>query len=387
MNFKASLRIEKLPPYIFSDIHRKKKMLMDQGIQMIDLGMGDPDLATPRPIVDELLRTAQETENHHYPPYNGLESFRKAVSTWMERRFSVICDPQKEVINLIGSKEGIANFAQAVLNPGDFCLIPDPGYPVYTNAVLLAGASPVYFPLKWENRFRPDWNEVPEEVWKTIKLVFINFPNNPTSATVEIDTYRELVSRAQRYGFIVCSDNPYSEQSYDTMAPAFLQVPGAKDVGIEFFSCSKTYNMTGWRVGFAVGNESLITALYRMKSAIDTGIFKPIQLAASYALLGNERELVNPSKEVFQYRRNLMKLGLEKLGYEVFEGGATFYLWIRTPRHQGSMKFCEDLMKRGIVTTPGIGFGKMGEAYFRMSLTVPEEAIREVLKRMPPVDA
>jgi len=383
MKFQSSVRLQKLPPYIFSEIQKRKKEVAARQIDLIDLGMGDPDLATPPTIVNCLIEEARKTENHHYPPYNGIPEFRQAVCRWMERRFSVTADPDKEVINLIGSKEGIANFSQAIFNPGDFCLVPDPAYPVYTNAALLAGASPLNYPLRASNAFRPKWSEISEEVWRAIKLIFINFPNNPTSATVSIDTYRELVSLAQKYDFMICSDNPYSEQSYHELAPCLLQVPGAKEVGIEFFSCSKTYNMTGWRIGFAVGNPDLVSALYKMKSAIDTGIFKPIQWAAIAALDGKERELVNPSKEVFHYRRNLMKEGLEKLGYEIFDGGATFYLWIKTPMGEDSMSTCTRLLEKGIVTTPGIGFGKQGEGYFRMSLTVPEEKIKEVLERMP----
>lgn len=384
MLIQKSLRLQKLPPYIFSRIGKRKRELLKEGRKLIDLGMGDPDLDTPPSIVQRMLTEVKKGENHHYPPYQGIEELRQAISTWLDRRFSVTADADSEVMNLIGSKEGIANFAQAILNPGDFCLIPDPAYPVYTNAAVLAGATPVYYPLKAENSFRPNWSDIPEETWKSAKLIFINFPNNPTSATVELDTYRDLVEIAKRHDVIVCSDNPYSEQRFDTLAPCFLQAPGAKDVGVEFFSCSKSYNMTGWRIGFAAGHPELIRALYEMKSAIDTGVFVPIQYAAIEALLGNEQELIDPSKEVFKFRRGMMTEALSQKGYDVFDGQATFYLWIRTPHESDSLSFCSQLMEEhGIVATPGAGFGTQGEGYFRFSLTRPEEELRKAIELLP----
>lgn len=385
--FQKAYRLQKLPPYVFSRIAERKKELIKSGVDMIDLGMGTPDLAVPKPIIEVLNQKVLETENSYYAPYAGIPEFRGAVQHWMERRFSVSVDPDKEVLNLIGSKEGIANFTQAVVNPGDFVLIPDPGYPVYSNATILAGATPIFYPLRPENRFQPDWSEIDEGVWKSIRMIFINFPNNPTSATVEIDCYRELVDLAHKYNFIICSDNPYSEQSYDSLAPCLMQAKGAMDVAIESFSMSKTYNMSGWRIGFAVGNEKLIAALHHMKSTIDTGIFKPIQYAAAFALEGEDRELLEPSKAVYRYRRQFMQEGLSEKGYEVFDANATFYLWIRTPAGKDSMSFCEEVMQEGVVCTPGSGFGKMGEGFFRISLTRPEEVLKEALNRIPPASS
>lgn len=380
---QPALRLQKMPPYIFAQVGRRKRELIQAGKDLIDLGMGDPDLPTPPSIVERLCETARKSENHKYAPYQGIDELRTSIANWLEGRFSVGMDPQSEIINLIGSKEGIYNLTQAFVNPGDHVLIPDPAYPVYTNAVILAGGTPVYYPLKPEHRYVPQWSDIPESTWEAAKLLFINFPNNPTSATVEIETYRELVDRALRHEVILCSDNAYSEMCFDELAPALLQVPRAKEIGIETFSCSKTYNMTGWRIGFAAGNADLIKALFQMKSSIDTGIFRPIQWAAIEALKGPDEELIQPSKEVFAYRKSFFTEELKKKGYEVFETRATFYLWSKTPTGMSSMDFCEEMLQRGIVTTPGIGFGQQGEGYFRLSLTLPEERLREALHLFP----
>jgi len=383
MKSLKSLRLQKLPPYIFHEIDQKKKALIAEGKNLVDLGIGDPDLATPRSIIERLCQTAQDQANHRYPSYNGMPEFRKAAASWLERRFSIAADPQTEIMSVIGSKEGLANFTFATVNPGDFTLMPDPAYPVYANATLLAGGTPAYYPLKKENHFRPKWAEISESVWSTIRVVYVNFPHNPTSATVTLDTYTELVDRAKHFGFIICSDGAYCEQGYSSLPPCLLQVPGARDVGVEFFSLSKSHNMTGWRVGFAAGNKELIAALHQMKSTLDSGVFQPIQHAAITAFTGNDAELIEPSREVYQYRRRLMIEGLHRLGYEVFDGGATFYLWITCPKGKSSANFCTELLEKGVVVTPGSGFGKGGEGYFRMALTVPEERLKEALKRMP----
>lgn len=380
---QKSLRLQKLPPYVFAQIDEKKRALMAQGRDLIDLGIGDPDLPTPPAIIAALNESVKNPENHRYPSYGGLAEFKKACSDWMSKRFSVSLDPKTEIMSLIGSKEGLAHFTEAVVNPGDFTLIPDPSYPVYANATLLAGGSPVYYPLKAENQFKPRWSDIGEEVWKAIKVVYVNFPHNPTSATVSIDTYAELVERAKKYGFIICSDGAYCEQGYQALPPACLQVPGAKEVCIEFFSMSKSYNMTGWRVGFAAGNKDLISYLYQIKSTLDSGVFQPVQWAAIAAMQGNENELVIPSKEVYQYRRKIAVEGLRNLGYQVFDGGATFYLWIQCPSGKTSADTCAELLDAGIVCTPGSGFGKQGEGYFRIALTVSEEKIRAALSRFP----
>ncbi len=382
---QKSLRLQKLPPYVFAQIDEKKRELMAQGKDLIDLGIGDPDLPTPTPIIQALNEAAKKAENHRYPSYGGLAEFKQACASWMSRRFSVSLDPKTEIMSLIGSKEGLAHFTEAVVNPGDFTLVPDPAYPVYANATLLAGGTPVYYPLKAENKFQPRWSEITDDVWRATKVAFVNFPNNPTSATVTLDAYASLVERAKKFDFVICSDGAYSEQGYSSLPPCCLQVPGAKDVTIEFFSMSKTYNMTGWRVGFAAGNKDLISYLYQIKSTLDSGVFQPVQYAAIAAMNGDENELVNASKEVYLYRRDLMVSGLEQLGYDVFDGGATFYLWVRTPTGKTSADTCTQLLENGIVCTPGSGFGKQGEGYFRIALTVSEERIKEALKRFPKV--
>lgn len=386
MKFQPALRLQKMPPYVFAEVGRKKYELIRSGKKLIDLGMGDPDLATPPGIVDRMIKEVQVTANQKYAPYQGIPEFREAVAAWMDRRFSVSLDPETEVLNLIGSKEGIYNFTQALVNPGDHCLIPDPAYPVYTNAVILAGGTPVYYPLHRENQYRPQWSEIPDSTWETAKIIFVNFPNNPTSATVSIDTYRELVEKALKHNVMVCSDNAYSEMCFDELAPSFLQVPDARKVGIETFSCSKTYNMTGWRIGFAAGHSEIIRSIFQMKSSIDTGIFRPIQWAAIEALSGPEKEYVESSKDVFQYRKEFVTEALKNRGYDVFETKATFYLWSRVPTGFSSMSFCDEMLNRGVVTTPGSGFGSQGEGYFRLSLTLPEETLREAIELFPPAE-
>ncbi len=383
MKIQKSLRLQKLPPYIFAELDEKKRELLSKGVDLIDLGIGDPDLPTPMPMIETLAKTAKDPSNHRYPSYGGMVEYKKACAEWMERRFSVSLNPKDEIISLIGSKEGLVHFAFGMINSGDFALCPDPAYPVYVNATLLCGGTPVFYSLREENRFQPKWSEIGDDVWKTVKVVFVNFPNNPTSATVPLTVYQELVERAKKYGFIICSDGAYCEQGYEQLPPCALQVPGAKDVTIEFFSLSKSYNMTGWRVGFAAGNPQLIATLYQMKSTLDSGVFQPVQWAAITALKGKDEELINPSKEVYFYRRNLMVEGLRKLGYDVFDGGATFYLWVKNPKGKTSTETCQNLLELGIVVTPGNGFGKFGEGYFRIALTVAEERIQEALKRFP----
>jgi len=381
MAFSPALRLQKLPPYVFAEVNKKKYKLLAEGKDLIDLGMGDCDLPTPSPIIRRLQEAANDPKNHRYSSYVGLDEFRKAAATWMDRRFSVAADWKTEIVNLIGSKEGLAHFTECFVNPGDFTLIPDPGYPVYVNATILSGGTPVFYPLTWENSFRPDWKNISDSVWKSTKLIYINYPHNPTGATVSLETYAELCERAKHYGFIVVSDSPYCEQGYESLPPCFMQVPGAKDVGVEFFSFSKTYNMTGWRVGFAVGNKDLLAALVQIKSTVDTGIFMPIQHAAIAALTGPDEELIVPSKEVYHYRRKVMIEGLRSKGYEVFDGGATFYLWVKVPKGKTSSETASTLMDQGVVVTPGHGFGAHGEGYIRLSLTVPEERLKEALNR------
>jgi LL-diaminopimelate aminotransferase len=352
-------------------------------MDLINLGVGDPDLPTPMPIIQALQEAVLDPRNHQYPSYEGMLSFRKAVSDWYARRFGVDLDPRKEVISLIGSKEGIGHVPLAFINPGDTVLVPDPGYPVYPAGTLFAGGRSYSMPLKRENGFLPRLDRIPRSALSKARLLFINYPNNPTSATAPGSFYEEVVRFAQRHRIIVCHDAAYSEIYFDGQRPmSFLQVPGAREVGIEFHSLSKTYNMTGWRIGFAVGRSDLLAALLKVKSNLDSGVFQAVQKAASAALYTEDRAL-DEIRMVYQERRDVLIKGLSEAGLSLDPPKATFYVWVAVPRGKTSAGFSTLLLdKAGIVTTPGNGFGKSGEGYIRMTLTVPKERLEEVPRRL-----
>ncbi|WP_022669852.1 LL-diaminopimelate aminotransferase [Hippea alviniae] len=374
-------RIKKLPPYLFAEIDRLKEEVIKEGVDVIDLGVGDPDIPTPKEIVEVAKKALENQENHRYPSYVGMLSFRKAVADWYKRRFNVELDPETEVVSLIGSKEGIAHLPLAYIDKGDYALVPDPGYPVYPVAVMFAGGEAVKMPLKEENGFLPDLDSIDKDILEKAKLMFIGYPNNPTSAIAEKEFYEKVVALAKEYDFIVASDNAYSEICYDGYKPiSFLEVEGAKDVGIEFHSLSKTFNMTGWRIGFAVGNRDVIAALGKVKTNIDSGIFQAVQEAGTYAL-NNAEELNGKIIKVFQERRDKMAEALKKAGFEFNLPKATFYFWVKVPEGYTSAEFTKKLLKeKGIVVTPGNGFGDTGEGYFRISITNPriEEAVERI---------
>ena len=377
-------RMSNLPPYLFARIDEMKAEQQKKGVDIIDLGVGDPDLPTPQHIVTSLCEAAGNPENHHYPSYSGMPAYRSAVADWYKSRFNVKLDPGKEVIALMGSKDGIAHIAEAFVNPGDYVLAPSPGYPVYRTGTLFAEGIVHEMPLTRENNFVPVFDDIPKKVVKAAKLMFINYPNNPTAAVAPDGFYREVVDFAREHDIVVVSDNAYSEIAYDGYrAPSFLETPGADEVGIEMHSLSKTYNMTGWRIGMAVGNAEILAGLGRVKTNVDSGVFNAVQQAAITALRGPQ-DCVKEACSVYQERRDVLISGLRDLGFDVPSPKATFYVWLPV---RDCMAFSAQLLNEaGIVATPGIGFGSSGEGYVRFALTRPVARIQEALDRMRRLD-
>jgi LL-diaminopimelate aminotransferase len=376
-------RLTSLPPYLFAELDRRKSALRAKGVDIIDLGVGDPDLPTPKRIVERMREAVLDPRSHRYPSYEGLREFREAVSRWYERRFKVQLDPDHEVLALIGSKEGIAHIPLAFINPGAYSLVPSPGYPVYHAGTIFAGGKSFFMPLKEERGFLPDLKQVPAEVADAAALLFINYPNNPTAAVAGKDFFLEAVALAQRHALIVCHDAAYSEISFDNYTPpSFLEVDGAREVGIEFHSLSKTYNMTGWRLGFAVGNRDVLAGLGKAKTNIDSGVFQAVQRAGIEALEGDQAD-VKGMCAVYQRRRDVMVRGLRAVGLEVTSPKATFYLWVKVPPGHTSVSFASLVLNEaGVVVTPGSGFGEAGEGYVRLALTVPEAKLEEAAQRL-----
>jgi LL-diaminopimelate aminotransferase len=383
--FDKADRLRKLPPYLFKEIDRKKTELRAKGVDLIDLGIGDPDLPTPAHIIESMRKAVGDSVNHRYPSYSGMLAFRAAVAEWYKKRFSVDLDPEKEVVILIGSKEGIAHLPLAFINPGDVSLVPSPGYPVYNIATLFCGGESHLMPLYREKGFLPDLDAIPPGVLHRAKVMFINYPNNPTAAVADVAFFDRVVEFASRNNILVCHDAAYSEVAYDGYRPpSFLQARGAKEVGIEFHSLSKTYNMTGWRVGFAVGNREAIDGLSAIKSNVDSGVFQAIQYAGITALR-NDQSCVQKMIDIYTERRDLMVSQLKKAGFELETPKASFYLWIRTPKGYGSAELATRLLEKGVVVTPGNGFGEPGEGYFRIALTQKKERLEEAMQRIKSV--
>ena len=380
---RLAKRILDLPPYLFAELDRAKAELQAQGKEVISLGIGDPDMPTPEPIIEALKREAAEPANHRYPSYEGLLAFRQAVAEWYDRRFGVSLDPVCEVVSLIGSKEGIAHLPLAFVDPGDVGLYTDPGYPVYKVAISFAGGTAVGLPLKEENGFLPDLEAIPAEAAQKAKILYINYPNNPTAATADEAFFERVVDFARRHEILVCHDAAYTEISFDGYkAPSFLQVKGAKEVGVEFHSLSKTYNMTGWRIGFCVGNEDAVAGLGKVKTNIDSGVFQAIQYAGVEALLRNGK-IPEQLSDVYQKRRDRVIEGLRSCGFKPFVPQAAFYVWCPVPGGMDSKTFARRLLaEAGVVVTPGVGFGEHGEGYFRITLTQREEKLEEALVRI-----
>ena len=386
MNFERAERIKHLPPYLFAEIDRMKEEVKKRGMDIIDLGVGDPDLPTPGNIIDKLKVACQDPENHRYPSYTGMDDFRVSVANWYRKRFGVKLDYRTEVVSLIGSKEGIAHLPLAFVNPGDVVLVPSPAYPVYHSATLFAGGIPVALPLLQENSFLPDFSRISPDTARSAKLMFLNYPNNPTAAVAGKDFFEEVVDFAEKHQIIVAHDAAYTELAFDGYRPmSFLQVDGAKEVGIEFHSLSKTYNMTGWRIGFAVGNSQVIEGLGKIKTNIDSGIFQAVQLAGIEALEGDQGWLGEMIK-IYTERRDVLFRGLQRIGLKAEKPKATFYLWIAVPAGKNSIDFAAHLLNEaGVVTTPGVGLGEYGEGYIRMALTVDKEIMEQAISRIEKV--
>jgi LL-diaminopimelate aminotransferase len=390
MKIGLSERLQRLPPYLFLEIDKIKRKAIKQGKDIIDFGVGDPDQPTPAHIVAALERAAGEPANQRYALDQGMPVLRRAIAAWYKRRFGVLLNPETEILPLIGSKEGIAHLPLAVLNPGDYTLIPDPCYPPYRGGAILAGARLHPLPLLEENNFLPQLKKVPANILRKARLLYINYPNNPTAAVARKEFYQAVVRFARQNKIIVISDLAYSEICFDGFkAPSFLEVEGARRLGCEFHSLSKTCNMTGWRIGWVCGNRSLIRALSKVKSNIDSGIFSAIQIAGVAALKG-AGEHIKKMRRIYQERRDVLIEGLNSLGWQVSKPRATFYLWAKIPGHylsvtkrSNSTIFAQRLLKKsGIVVTPGRGFGRYGEGYVRFALTIDKERIREAIGRL-----
>ncbi|MDO9110160.1 MAG: LL-diaminopimelate aminotransferase [Desulfatirhabdiaceae bacterium] len=383
ITIEKSDRLKALPPYLFKEIDRQKSEARKNGVDIIDLGVGDPDMPTPAHIIEALNKAAWDPANHRYPSYSGMGAFNEAVARWYQRRFQVSLSPETEVVTLIGSKEGIANIPLALINPGDIGLATSPGYPVYNTGIQFAGGRTHFMDLLKSNQFLPDLSAIPDSVAAKAKLMFINYPNNPTSAVATVAFFQDVVRFAEKHNIIVCHDAAYSEMAFDGYRPpSFLETDGAKAVGVEFHSLSKTYNMTGWRLGFAVGRAEVIQALGQIKSNIDSGAFQAVQFAGIAALEGDQSCVESMNRE-YTLRRDILVDGLREIGLSVEKPPATFYLWIEVPKGYSSTSFASHLLIRsGIVATPGNGFGAPGEGYVRMALTVGTERMKEAVARI-----
>lgn len=376
-------RVKNLPPYLFASIDKMKQEAKAKGVDLIDMSIGDPDIPTPAHIVDAMKSAVENPEHHRYPSYEGMLSFREAVSGWYKKRFHASLDPRNEVLSLIGSKEGIGHLPLAFVEPGDTVLVPSPGYPVYPVSTLFAGGESYFMPLREENGFLPDLKSIPQRVLLNTKLMFINYPNNPTSAVAPREFYEEVVNIADKFNIIVCHDAAYSEIYFDDEKPlSFMEIEGAKDVGIEFHSLSKTYNMTGWRIGFAVGNSDVLAGLGKIKTNLDSGVFQAIQ-EASVVALGTDERVLSGIRATYQERRDILYKGLKDCGLDLLKPKASFYLWTKVPAGFDSSSFVVHLLeKAGVLCTPGNGFGEPGEGYVRFALTVPSARTLEAVERI-----
>ena len=387
MRLKLSERIKLLPPYLFVEIDKAKRRAISEGRDIINLGIGDPDEPSPREVIEALYIAARDPKNHHYPLDEGVPDFKKKIAEWYKKRFRVILNPEKEILVLIGSKEGISHMPLALLDTGDISLVPDPCYPPYKSGTIFAGGIVYTMPIFEKNNFLPDLNRIKSAVLKRAKLLYINYPNNPTGAVCQKGFFEDVALFARKHNLAVAHDAAYSEIAFDAYKPSsFLEVKWAKDVGVEFHSLSKTCNMSGWRIGFACGNEKIISAIAKVKSNIDSGVFNAIQFAGITALEIADAHARKMS-EVYQKRRDILVNGLNAMGWSTKKPKATFYVWTALPKpYKSSIEFAKLVLdKADIVVTPGVGFGKNGEGYVRMALTVPAERMHEAVNRLKKV--
>ena len=380
---RTAQRVQNLPPYLFVEISRRIAEQREKGVRVISFGIGDPDLPTHPHILQALHDHTDVPANHRYPETEGLPELRQAIAAWMQQRFEVNLDPANEIVPLIGAKEGIANTALCFIDPGDIALVPDPAYPVYAIGTMFAGGESHYLPLTAENDWLPDLEAVPADIRKRARVLWINYPNNPTGATAEIDFFQRAAQFGLDHDIAVLHDNAYCDVTYDDyQAPAYLQAAAASTAGIEYFSLSKTFNMTGWRIGWACGNAEMVDALLRVKSNIDSGIPQAIQQMAIAALSGDQ-SVIAANNRILQNRRDKVVAALEAIGLEVLHPRASLYIWAKIPEGQSSADFAACLIEeQGVVVTPGSGYGPSGEGYIRLSLTLPDNEVDEGVNRI-----
>lgn len=380
---RISKRMDKLPPYLFVEINRKIAEKRAKGIDIVSFAIGDPDMPTPQHIIDRICQEARNPVNHRYPETAGLPELCRAIAQWYEARFGVVLDPSKEVLPLLGSKEGIGHISFCFVDPGDLVLVTDPGYPVYSTSTILAGGKPYFVKLSEENGFLPDFESIPQNIVQKAKILWLNYPNNPTGAVAELDFFEKAVHFARKNDLVICHDAPYTEVAFDGYRPhSFMEVPGAKDIAVEFHSLSKTYNMTGWRIGMAVGNPKMVDALFRFKSNLDSGIPQAIQLAAIAGLTGPQNSVAERNV-IYQRRRDKLVKALNEIGIQPMVPKATFYIWSKVPPGYTSVGLTTELLeKANVAVTPGTGYGSAGEGYIRLSITLPDSRLEEGVKRL-----
>ncbi len=383
INIKAADKILKLPKYIFAQLDDWKEEAREKGIDLIDLGIGNPDGATPLPIVEAAIKSIQDPKSHGYPSFRGKLEFRESIAKWMKKRYNIDVDPKTQIQTLIGAKEGLANVALAFTNPGDINIVPDPYYPVLSRGTLIASGEVYHVPLLDENDYLPDLDSIPEDVAKRAKLFFINYPNNPTAAIAPIEFLEKIVDYCRKYSILLVSDLAYGETVYDGYRPySIFEVDGAWDIAVEFHSFSKTFNMAGWRVGFVVGKKEFIDIIYAMKSNLDYGTSTIVQDAAIKAL-NMDFYYVEKIMQKYDSRREIIAKGMNKLGWKMKRTPATMYFWLKVPKGYTSMEFCKMVLdKTGVVLTPGVAFGDMSDDHFRLSIVQPKERLEEALKRL-----
>ncbi len=380
---ELSNRIKSIPPYVFAALDKKRQAAIERGVDVINLGIGDPDQPTPKHVLDAMHKAIDEPANHRYPPFGGMKEYKQAAAEWCHKRFGIDIDPDSELTSLIGTKEGLHHTILAMVDPGDTTIIPDPAYPVYRTSTILAGGTPYFMPLRPDFDFTPDLEAIPDAVADKAKLLFINYPNNPTAGFADMAFLEKAVAFCKKHDILLCSDLAYSEMTFDgNVAHSIFEVPGAKEIAIEFHSLSKGFNMTGWRVGYACGNKEAVKALAQIKANVDTDIFRAIQIAAIAAFKG-PRDHIDACNKLYKERRDVAVAALTSLGWPVKPTKATFYMWLPVPKGMTSATFSERMLEEaGIMVPPGTAYGPSGEGYFRLSLCADKNRLQEAFNRM-----